>query len=120
MFGDDFFGGGIEDIFNKLAGGSFSQGASANRGGNLLLSVVGNNKSKYFIFDLSGKVFESVSIKDDLEVNGYGEEVATGDKVLEIAIEGGRVLKYSLPRELRKRSLRHTFVNGILEVTLEK
>lgn len=120
MFGDDFFGGGIEDLFNRLAGGQVGNRSVKARSSNALLSSVGNNKVKYFIFDSSGKKLSSVQIKDDLERNDYGEEVHNGKKVLEIVFDGDSVMKYTLPKELRKRSLNYTFVNGILEVKLER
>jgi hypothetical protein len=120
MFGDDFFGGGIEDLFNKLAGGSFGSHPVRSRNNNNVLSVTGNNKKKYFVFDLSGHKLNSVEIKDDLEVNNFGEEVNRGVKVLEIRFDGGSIMKYELPKELRRRNMNYTFKNGILEVVLEK
>ena len=120
MFGDDFFGGGIEDLFNQLAGRSSGARTVRGRNNNSVLSVTGTNKVKYFVFDLSGKDLASVEIKDEMETNQYGEEVHTGQKILEIAFDGDNVMKYALPKELRKGSLSHTFVNGILEVKLAK
>lgn len=118
MFGDDFFGGGIDELFNKLANGSMPRRYSNNN--SVLLSAYGDNSKKYFVFDLSGKTLESVSIEDDLETNEYGEEVHNGQKILKIIAGDGTVMKYVLPRELRKRSLKHKMTNGILEVVLEK
>ena len=119
MFGDDFFGGGIDELFNRLAGGSIPRSHSVNNA-NSLLSVVGKNSKKYFVFDLSGKKMESVIIDDDLEENEYGEKLHTGRKILKIVFDENKVMKYVLPKELRKRSLNYTFKNGILEVILEK
>ena len=119
MFGDDFFGGGIDELFNKLAGGSNVKRNYSNNS-NVLLSISGKHSKKYFVFDLSGKKVEGVTIKDDLEVNDYGEEVHNGQKVLEILLEDSKSVKYVLPKDLRKRSLKYKFTNGILEVVLEK
>jgi hypothetical protein len=118
MFGDDFFGGGIDELFNKLAGGTMPRQYVNNN--STLLSISGNNSKKYFVFDLSGKSLESVKIEDDLEVNEYGEEVHNGQKTLKIVTGDGQSMKYILPKELRKRSLKHKLTNGILEATLEK
>lgn len=121
MFGDDFFGaGGIEDLFNKLSGGSYSVGSNKHSPDSKLLNIVKRKGKEYFIFDLSGKDFETVSIDDDLETNEYGEKVHSGQKILKIIFDGNKILKFALPRELRKRSLKHNFNNGILEVVLEK
>ena len=83
MFGDDF--SGIEDLFNQLAGrrmvGSNYRAKSADVS---LIGTVEDNKKKILIFDFSGKRILSVKIKDNLEIDEYGEETFSGEKILKI------------------------------------
>ena len=121
MFDDDFFGNGIEDLFSKLSGTSIRRHSVPQQfNPDNLLSIVTKGSKKYFIFDLSGKNLESVSVKDNLEINEYGEKVHDGQKILEIIFDGKEKLDWLLPNGFIRKSLKHTFVNGILEVSLEK
>jgi len=117
MFGDDSFMG-IEDMFNQLAGRT-RRSSSRNNNSTTLLNVIEEKNRLYFIFDFSGKIIISVNIKDELEINDYGEEVASGNKIIEIKTESESI-KYTLPGNAKKMKMSHTFSNGILEVKLEK
>jgi len=135
MFGDDFFGGGIEDLFSRLAGQNSSVeyssvGPDGKRQvrkrmqrdvfGKALLDKVATKKKIYFIFDYSGKENITATVKDEIVENDYGEKVATGKKVLEIK-EGNSILaNYPLSKEIRSRGSESNFVNGILEVSFKK
>ncbi|MDH3353068.1 MAG: Hsp20/alpha crystallin family protein [Nanoarchaeota archaeon] len=122
MFGNDSFGG-IEDLFNQLAGGmrQSRRGSVESRdANNLLLSTIDKRKENILIFDFSGKKVKSVEIKEDSDIDEYGERVYTGNKVLEIRYGESSVLKYVLPKSFKKSEINYTFSNGILEVTLKK
>lgn len=119
MFGDDSFMG-IEDLFNQFARGTRSPKSGHYDHNTNLLNTITKRKKTYFIFDFSGKKIESVTIQDNLETNEYGEQVHDGNKVLKIKYNNSEILKYILPKNLRRRKIEYTFSNGILEVSLKK
>ena len=119
MFGDDSFMG-IEDLFNQLSRGMNQSTRSPRHQNRDLLNTIESRKATILIFDLSGKKAKSVEIKDDLEINEYGEKVHNGQKILSIKLENNEVLKYAIPKSLAKRKVGYTFVHGILEVSLKK
>jgi HSP20 family molecular chaperone IbpA len=119
MFGDDSFMG-IEDLFNQLARGRGYSSRNARAQTQNLLNTVESRKETILIFDLSGKKVLSIEIKDELEINEYGERVHSGEKVLAIKLEDEETLKYTLPKSLGKKIINHTFKNGILEVYIRK
>lgn len=135
MFGDDFFGGGIDDLFRRLAGENSSveystMGPDGKRKtvkrmqrdvfGKVLLDKISTKKKVYFIFDFSGKENVHAEINDEIVENDYGENVATGKKVL-IVKEGKINLgNYPLSKEIRVKGYESNFVNGILEVSFRK
>lgn len=122
MFGNNSIGG-IEDLFNQLAGGmrQSGQGNAESRGANsVLLSTVDEKKESILIFDFSGKEIKSVEVKEDSGLDEYGERVYNGNKIIEIVYDETLSLKYVLPKNFKKRELNYTFSNGILEVTLKK
>ena len=119
MFGDDSFMG-IEDLFNQLSGGRRPPSQDSQNQTQSLLNTIESRKETILIFDLSGKKVISVGIKDDLEINEYGERVRGGQKILVVEFKDGEVLKYNLPKALSKRKVDYTFSNGILEVSLKK
>lgn len=112
--------GGIEDLFNQLAGGRRSFSKSPRSQNQSLLNTIESKKETILIFDLSGKKIISVKIQDNIETDEYGEQLATGEKILAIKFENEEVLKYGIPKQLSKRKISHTFKNGILEVFLKK
>jgi len=118
MFGDNSFLG-IEDLFKQLAGEDFPRN-TRNKATQKLLNTIESKKETILIFDLSGKKLISVKVKDDSEMNEYGERIHTGQKVLAIKFEDEETLKYILPKTLAKRDMEYTFSNGILEVSLRK
>lgn len=135
MFGDDFIGGGIEELFNRLAGQNSSVEYSSVDSdgkrhvrrrmqrdvfGKVLLDKVSTKKRIYFIFDYSGKEDITASVQDEIITDEYGETMATGKKVLEIK-EGDQVLaNYPLSSEIRSRGAESNFMNGILEVSFKQ
>ena len=86
----------------------------------VLLSVVEDKKDNIFIFDFSGKEVESVEIKEGSVLDEYGDRIHNGSSVMEIIYDGVSVLKYVLPRNFKKKEVKYTFSNGILEVSLKK
>lgn len=123
MTGDDFFGGGIEDLFNRLAGGqSFERNSqrSYSNAGNLPLKQVVSKKRVFLIFDFSGEQKVNVEIKDQLIVNDYGEEVSTGKKILEINNISKKIGEYVFPNKFKLKDFKSDFNNGILEVSFRK
>ena len=135
MFGDDFLGGGIEELFNKLAGQSnsveySSVGPDGRRQtrkrmqrdvfGKALLDKVTTKKNIYFILDYSGKQDVTASVKDEIVNDEYGQTAATGKKVLEVK-EGNTVIaNYPLSSEIKSRGAESNFINGVLEVCFRK
>lgn len=135
MFGDDFFGGGIEDLFRKLSGGdSMVEYSSVGPDGKVrtskrmqrdvfgkaLLDKVLTKKRMYFIFDFSGKSDVHASVKDELVTNDYGEKVATGKKVLEIKEGNVLISEYPLADSIKVNKFESNFENGILEVSFRR
>ncbi len=133
MFGDDFFGGGIDELFNRLAGNSVEHTSIGPDGkrrvvrrtqrdafGRNLLDKVLSKKRLYFIFDFSGKEMVHASIEDELVQNDYEEMVATGKKVLRIK-GGDEVLSESpLSDKIKAKDMETVFKNGILEVSFKR
>lgn len=134
MFGDDFFGGGIDDLFRKLTGEGFVEStvigpdgkkrttrrSSRDVLGRALIDKVVTKKNIYFIFDYSEKKDVYADVKDELVVNDYGEKVSTGGKVLQIKSGDSVLGEYSLPEDIRTRGFSSEFKNGILEVVFRK
>lgn len=118
MFGDDSFSG-IDELFNQFSGRRHSAGNTREQTQSILNTVELKSETM-LIFDLSGKKISSVKIQDDLETNEYGERVHNGQKILQIKFENNESLKYGLPEGLGRRKISHTFLNGILEVSLKK
>lgn len=120
MFGDDPFSG-IEDLFNQLAGGKRYVSQKDQRHSNQrLLNTIESKKETIFIFDLSGKKIINVSIEDDFDVDEYGDRMRGGKKILLIRFDDDEVLKYDISKDLAKRKIDYTFINGILEVSLKR
>jgi hypothetical protein len=135
MFGDDFFGGGIDDLFRKLTGdNSFVEstviGPDGKRRttrrtqrdvfGRALLDKVSTKKNLYFIFDYSGKKDVYANVVDELVTNDYGEKVATGGRVLQVKSGEDVLSEYPLSDKIKTRGFESTFKNGILEVVFRK
>lgn len=135
MFGDDFLGGGIEDLFNKLSGQNSSVeyssvGSDGTRRvrkrmqrdvfGKVLLDKVSTKKKLHFIFDYSGKEDITASVQDEITEDDYGETVATGKKVLEVKEGSSVIANFPLSSEIRSRGSESSFVNGVLEVSFKK
>lgn len=134
MFGDDFFGGGIDDLFRKLAGEGFVESTVVGPDGKKrttrrstkdvlgrsLLDKVATKKNIYFIFDYSGKEDVYAEIKDELVVNDYGEKVSTGEKILQIKSGNNVLSEHQLSDKIRTKNFASEFKNGILEVSFRK
>ncbi len=135
MFGDDFFGGGIDDLFRRLSRenssveyttvGSDGKRKTTKRTqrdvfGKALLAKVVTKKKIYFVFDFSGKENVHAGINDELIQNDYGEEVATGKKILKILDEKKHLASYPLSKEIKVKGMESNFKNGILEVSFKK
>lgn len=134
MFGDDFFGSGIDDLFRRLTGEGYIEStvigpdgkkrttrrSARDVVGRALLDKVMTKKNIYFIFDYSGKEDVYAEVKDELVVNDYGEKVSTGGKVLRIK-SGNEVLsEYPISEKIRTKGFESNFKNGILEVLFRK
>ena len=135
MFGDDFFGSGIDDLFRRLTGGDgfveyttvgpdgkkkTSRKTQNSVFGRALLNKVSNRKNLYFVFDYSGKKDVHVDVHDEHVTNDYGEIVATGNKILRVK-SGNEVLsEYPLSEKIRTKGFESNFLNGILEVSFRK
>lgn len=119
MFGDDSFLG-IEDLFNQLTKSMVHTDQSRGFQNQGILSTVELPDKTILVFDLSGEKVSSVKIKNNLEDGDYENDFHSGQKILEIKLEGGSLLKYSLPKALSQRKTTYTFINGILEVSLKK
>jgi len=135
MVGDDFFGSGIEDLFNRLTGNGSSVeyssiGPDGKRRttkrmqrdvfGKALLDKITTKKKLHFVFDFSGKEDVYAEVKDELIENDYGETVATGKKVLEVMGGNTRLATYPLSKDIKVKGYESTFKNGILEVSFKK
>lgn len=134
MFGDDFFGGGIDDLFRKLTGDSFVEYTTVGPDGKkkttrrmqrdvfgkALLDKVITKKRIYFIFDFSGRSDVFASVKDELVTNNYGENVATGKKILEIKDGNDLISEYPLSEKIKVNKFESSFNNGILEVSFRR
>lgn len=134
MFGDDFFGGGIDDLFRKLTGDSFVEYTSVGPDGKkvtskrmqrdvfgkALLDKVITKKRIYFVFDFSGKNNVFANVKDELVTNDYGEAVATGKKILEIKDGNHLISEYPLSENIKINKFESSFNNGILEVSFKR
>lgn len=118
MFGDDSFMG-IEDLFNQLSNGR-TQSHQTQSQVQSILGTIESKQETILIFDLSGKKVVSVEIKDNSEINEYGERINSRQKILAIKFEDSKILKCNIPKALVKRKINHTFTNGILEVSLKK
>ncbi len=128
MFGDDFFGGGIDELFNRLSGGDVSMTSNGKRIrrtqkdalGRALLDQVTTKKRLYFIFDFSGKEAVHASVEDELAQNDYGETVATGKKVLRVSSKEEVLSEFPLSDKIKMKDLESKFLNGILEVSFKR
>ncbi|MDA3836610.1 MAG: hypothetical protein PF542_03225 [Nanoarchaeota archaeon] len=135
MFGDDVFGGSIEELFRKLSGGdSFVEqstiGPDGKRRttrktqsgafGKALLDNISTKKKIYFIFDFSGKKDVYASVTDEIVEDNYGGTSATGKKILEVK-EGNKVIsEFPLSEKIRTKGFESWFNNGILEVSFSR
>ncbi len=134
FFNDDFFGGGIDDLFNRLTGEGFTEVTSVGpdgkkriirRGGNFsgnkyLLDKIETRKRIYFIFDFSGKENVKAEVKDEFTENSYGEKVSTGNKILEISDNTEKIAEFQLNGKMKTKNYESKFNNGILEVIFRK
>jgi hypothetical protein len=135
MFGDDFFGGGIDDLFRRLSGGEgaveySTVGSDGKRRttrrtqkdvfGRALLDKVSTKKNIYFIFDYAGKDDVYANVSDELVTNDYSEKVATGNKVLQVKSGETVLSEYPLSDKIRTKGFESNFKNGILEVSFRK
>ncbi len=120
---DSFFGGGIEEIFNKLANGNVEYLTTDSEGNKVryknpqknhfekfFLERITTKNGIYLIFDLNG--FEEINI----EIN---KDQLTKEKILEVYSENK--LLFSFPIEdIKSKKPEKKFYNGILEVYFKK
>jgi len=124
FFDDDPF----ENIIEKFFGGngSFTEYSGSDgkrkvykKSNGSSSNFIGTKKSVYFVLDLSNKKDVRVRVKDGLVTNGYGEEVHTGQKILEVKSDG-EIFEYALPKKVKAKKMEWKFNNGILEVKFGK
>ena len=135
FFDDDFFGGGIDDLFRRLSGeDGFVEYSTVGPDGKKkvvrkrnnfvnavnLLDTFNANKRIFFIFDFGLEKEVKAKVVDELVKNNYGDDVATGDKVLEIKSGNKIISQFKLPEDIRGRGMESEFKNGILEVSFKK
>lgn len=133
-FDDSFFGGGFDELFRRLAGGDgdiveYTVDSDGKKktyrkprkrtGGKLFLERIETSKKKYIIFDIPNKKNISANIADELIEDKYGEELATGKKMIEIKEGNNLIQEYPL-EEKKIRDFEYSFKNGILEVSFRK
>ena len=134
MFGDDFFNdlnrmfGLGEDIpegeytYETRGPGGVKvvrRGGTSNIYKQYLLENFTIGKKIYYIFDMKDKKKVTAEISDKIVKNNYNENVATGSKVLRIKEKGNIAFEIQLPHNLKKRGIKQSFNNGILEVVIE-
>ena len=125
-FDDDFFGGGIDELFNRLAGeGLVEYGAFGSDGkrkvfrkskrnvlGKIFLNKVADSNNVYLIFDLSDKNDVIATFRVDNERN-------KGSSIVEVRSDKELLLEFPL-EELNIKDFKSNFSNGILEVSFRK
>lgn len=124
IFDDEgFFGGGIEELFNRLSGEGSIEYSVDNNGkkrivrrankrnvyGKLFLDKVKTSDKTYIIFDLSGR-------KDIVAKVNKNDE---GEKILEIYEEGEFLFDFPID-DINTKGFESEFKNGILEVSFKK
>jgi len=122
-FDDDFFGGGFDELFKRLAGDGLVEYSINDNGrkktikrgkrdvfGKLFLDRVNTPKKIFLIFDLSGK--KDVSVK-------MGKDNESGNKILEIYEDREHLFDFPL-EEINTKDFETKFNNGILEVSFKK
>lgn len=121
---DDFFGNGIGDLLNKLAGNGFVEYSSIGPDGKkktMTKSYGGLNriparqvvtpKNIFVIFDFSGQKKISAEVSEDRHM---------GKKILSIKNNSDLIGEYPLPEKIKPKNIEYTFNNGILEVKIKK
>lgn len=134
FFDDEgFFGGGIDELFNRLAGqgmveynyvDSDGKKRSIKKGkrnlfGKVFLEKVRASNRIYFIFDLSDRSNISCSVEKEVIEDDYGKKIKTGNRVLEVY--SGKDLLFNFPLEdIEGKDMETKFNNGLLEVSFRK
>ena len=125
---DDFFGGGIEELFNRLSRdgiveynsvGPDGKRKTIKRGkrniyGKIFLNKVQSEGKTYLIFDLSDKKNISSTIENEIK-----EERRTGNKVISVKEDDETLFEFPI-EEKNIKNFESKFKNGILEVSFEK
>ena len=134
FFDDEgFFGGGIDELFNRLAGqgnveysyvGSDGKRKAIRNGkrslfGKVFLERVNSNGRVFLIFDLSDKKDVACKVEKEFSQDDYGRKIKTGNKVLEIYSQGQILFDFPLD-DLEGKDMETKFNNGILEVSFKK
>ncbi|MBT7706731.1 hypothetical protein HN747_04765 [archaeon] len=135
MFGDEF-GGDIADLLRKAIAGENNMVEYSSTGpdgrrmvskrmqrdvfGKELLSKVTHKKNIYFVFDFSGKDNVTAKIQDVKVQDSYGENLATGKRVIEISQDGEVIASYPISEDLKVKGFDSHFSNGLLEVSFRK
>jgi hypothetical protein len=130
---DDFFGGDIEDLFNKIANDGFFEYSTVDADGNkkvirrrksgiiskaLLNKVVLSNKV-YLLFDLSSHRNIKVKLNKESSEHHYNKRYPSSGNILEVYEDNNVLFNFSL-ENINFKNLDYTFKNGILEVVLSK
>jgi hypothetical protein len=134
FFDDEgFFGGGIDELFNRLAGqgmveynyvDSDGKKRSLSKGkrslfGKVFLEKVKTSKRIYFIFDLSDKNNIFCKVEKEFSEDVYGKRIKTGNKVLEVYSKDALLFNFPL-EDLDGKDMETNFNNGLLEVSFKK
>jgi hypothetical protein len=120
-FDDDFFGGGIEELFNRLASEGMVEYTVDNNGkrktfrkskrdvfGKIFLDRITTSKRVYLIFDLSDRKEITAKVKEEDET-----------KILEVKDKREHIFDFPL-EEINTKNFEYEFKNGILEVSFRK
>ena len=119
---DDFFGGGIDELFNRLASEGVVEYSTDSDGrrkvvkrgrrnvlGKILLNKVATEKRIYYIFDLTDKENITAKIKKSHE----------GVKLIEVKENNETIFEFPL-EENETEDFKFNFINGLLEASYKQ
>lgn len=128
----DFFGGGIDEIFRRLAGDGYVEYSStdpegrkrvyrkrANKSNKFFLDKIIDSRRIYFLFDLSNRKKISTKIEDEFYTDERGKKKYTENSILGVFEGEELIFEFSLGI-VNTKGFETKFNNGILEVSFKK